>query len=82
MHSNAYVTSVQKRTYGDHWNMPNHHMSTYMGCGILQMYGCEGVWVKVTVLNAWLADLYAPNGVDLGRVAPPHIGVTQYSKTA
>ena len=28
MYSHAYVTSAQKRTHVDHWNMPNHHTST------------------------------------------------------
>ena len=57
---------AQKRTCVDHWNIPNHHTSTCLGCGIFGMYGCEGVWFKVIAPNVWLTDLYALQGVDLG----------------
>ena len=62
----AYVTGAQKRTHVYHPNVPNYHTSTFLGCGMWGMYGFEGVWFKVTTPSLWLADLYAPQEVNLG----------------
>ena len=37
---------------------------------------------RLIVQSVWLSGLYTPQVVDLGGVAPPHIGVTQYTKKA
>ena len=66
VYSYVCVTITQKRTCINHQNMSNDCTSTCLGCGTLGMYGCEGMSFKVTVLNVCLADLYAPQEVNLG----------------
>ena len=59
------MTSAQKRTCMDHQNMPNHQTSTCLECG---MWLCRCKITRFTMPNMWLADLYAPQGVDMGGV--------------
>ena len=83
MYSNVYVTSAQKKTCVDYHNIPNHHTSIYLGWGGYE--GCMAVKAydsKVHVLSVWQQTCMLPRELIWEGVAPPHNGVTQYSRKA
>ena len=83
VYSYVFVTSAQKSTCADCWNMPNHHASIclvwegYEGCMAVKAYDS-----KVHVLSVWQQTCMFPRELIWEGVAPPHNGVTQYSRKA
>ena len=82
MYCHAYGTAAHKGTYVHCQNMPNHHTS------ICYEWVCEWVlhWKakqKKGIALYGMADMYAPQEVDLGGGSPSWKSwMTQYEKVA
>ena len=77
----VYVAGAHKRTHVVHWKMPNHRPSIYEQVDV-QSAALEGRTKKRYGL-AWVANLYAPQGVDLGGGgSPSRNGMVQNGKSS
>ena len=76
----VYVTGAHKRRCVVHWNMPNHHTSTAMSVCVNEC--CIERLNERGIASYEMADLYAPQGVDLGGGGFPSrkSGMTWYRK--